>query len=130
MESQKLVRGRVIRALAGKVGGFAVLTLTLFVDLTVVDHLVFVHWRGREEHDQIVPVLRFDLSVGVLIQICQPDVVDAYPHIVLLAPGLDVGVVEPGIVAWHEVLPLQDLQRFGLGPNPARDNKTHPQTCC
>src|SRR5437016_300589 len=68
-KAKKLVRGGIIRALAGEVGGFAVLTLTFFVNLAVVDHLVFVHWLGREEHDQIVPVLRFDLSLGMVIQI-------------------------------------------------------------
>src|SRR5262249_31792061 len=64
----------------------------------------------------------------MVMQIRQPDVVDDHPGVVLRAPGLDVGVVEPGVVPRHEVLPLQDLQRLGLGLNLARDK--HPHARC
>src|SRR5262249_15536991 len=57
-----------------------------------------------------------------------PDIVDAHPGVVLRAPGLDVSIVEPGVVPWHEVLPLQDLQRLGLGLNLVRDK--HPHARC
>src|SRR5262245_44760951 len=64
------------------------------------------------------------------MQIRHPDVVDDHPGVVLRAPGLDVGVVEPGVVPWHKVLPLQDLQRLGLGLSIAWDNEMPPHARC
>src|SRR5262249_41068249 len=55
-----------------------------------------------------------------VMQIRHPDVIDDHAGVVLRAPGLDVGVVEPGVVPRYEVLPLQDLQRLLLGLNLAR----------
>ena len=47
----------VIRAPDGEIDGFAVPVLALFVDLTMVDHVILVGWWRQEKHEQIMALL-------------------------------------------------------------------------
>ena len=79
--------------------GFAIFALTFFVEVAVINHLVFVgrHWQVGGE--QIVPLLRLALFRGAGIR-GVPLTQDIHHHlgIVFLPPFLDIRFVEPCLV--------------------------------
>ena len=66
-----------------------------------------------------MPLLRRGLGRRTIGDVVEPDVVDDHLGVVPLAPLLDVGVVEPGVVARDGVLPLQDSEGLLLGSGAA-----------
>ena len=80
----------------------------------MIDHLILIHRRWQEKHEQIVPLLRSDLGSGSTIETGHTDVVDDHFRIVVLPPLLHIDLVEPAIILWHKVVPLQNLERFLL----------------
>ncbi len=109
-EAEVLLRLRVIRTLDRQLDRLAMLALAFLVDLAMVDDLLLVHWRRRQEHEQVVPFLRRYLGGGPRGQRGDPHVIDDDLGIVALAPFLHICVVEPLVIARHEVVPLEDLQ--------------------
>src|SRR5207248_4340247 len=73
--------------------------------------------------EEIVPLLGRHLRCRGGVDGGNADVIDDDVGIVLLAPFLDVLVVEPLVVTRHEVVPLQDLQRLARGAAPARQQQ-------
>jgi hypothetical protein len=97
-----------------QVVGLAPLPLDLLVDLGVVDHLLLVGGGGRQEHEQVVPLLGGHLGGGAGVALADRDVVDDHLRVVLGSPLLAEHAVEPLVVARHEVAPLADLERLLL----------------
>ena len=56
-------------------------------------------------------------------QVDEVDVVDDDVGVVLLAPLLAEGAVEPGVVGGDEVAPLQNLESFLLGSGALREEE-------
>jgi hypothetical protein len=69
-----------------------------------------------------MPPLGCDLSRREAVYIGNRDVIHHDLSIVLLSPRLRV-LVKPGIVALHEMLPLQDLECLLLRASAARDDR-------
>jgi hypothetical protein len=97
-----------------EVDGLPPLLLDLLVDLAVVDGLLLVRRGRRQEHEQVVALLRGDLGRGAGVDLADRDVVDGDAGVVLLAPLLAEHAVEPLVVARDEVAPLDDLERLPL----------------
>ena len=110
-EAEVLLRLRVVGAADREVDRLAELALALLVDLAVVDDVVLEDGRRTREHEQVVALLRGRLGLGTQWQRLERDPVDDHLDVVGLAPLLHVGVVEPVVVAQHEVVPLHDAQR-------------------
>src|SRR5260370_10569556 len=72
---------------------FPVLLLYFRIDVGHVNDLILQRGRRREEHEEIVPLLRLDLGSGPSFQVDQVDVVDNHVGIVLCAPLFGVGVI-------------------------------------
>ncbi|MNN35075.1 hypothetical protein D3C81_1489130 [compost metagenome] len=89
----------------------------------MIDHLVLVHRWRRQEHEQVMSLLCRHFGRRARGQRGDADVVDHHLGIVLLAPLFHVGVVEPLVVARHEMVPLQDLQRALRRVGIARDHE-------
>src|SRR4029450_10448135 len=104
--------------------GFAVFARTFLIDVAVIDHLVFVGWQWIDIGEQVMPVLRLALFGGEIRDVTLTELLHNNLGIILLSPFLDVRLIEPGLVSWHEMLPLQDLQRLLLGAGTARDDDT------
>src|SRR5262245_11219726 len=94
----------------------------------MVDRLILVHRWWRDEHVEVVPLLRRHLVHSRAVDVSQADVVHNNVGVVLGAPFLDIGVIEPLVIPWHEVAPLQDLQRLLLGAGAAMDDNTGVDT--
>src|SRR5215813_242743 len=71
-----------------------------------------------------MPMLRLALFSGAIQDVIDTDVLHEDLGIVFLSPCLGVRLVEPGVIAWHKMLPLQDLQRLLLGAGAARNDNT------
>src|SRR5437868_7835518 len=114
---------RVIGGFVRQVDFFAVLALHLFIDVGHVDDLLLIRRRRREEHHQVMAFARLRFGSAAGRQVDQVDIVDRDIGVVLLAPVLGVGAVEPGVPGGDEVAPLQDLQCFLLGGSALRKKK-------
>ena len=91
------------------------LLFALVVDLLHVDDLLLVDRGRRQEHDEVMPLLRRHLGRGARRDQAEIDIVDCHLGVVLGSPLLDVLVVEPLVVSRNEVTPLQDLQGLPRG---------------
>ena len=110
--------------------GFAVFALTLLIDVAVIDHLVFVGWHWINVGEQIMPLLCFALFGGAIQDVTDTDVLLNDRGLVFLPPFPGVRLVEPGVVRWHEMPPLQELQRFLLRVGATRDDNTGTDAGC
>ena len=95
-EAEILAGLGVVRALDREVGCLAVAPLALLVDLAMVDDLILVERGRRQQHEQVVALARLGLGGRAGRDVAEPDVVDDDLGVVLLAPGLDEALVEPG----------------------------------
>ena len=109
-EAEVPLRLRVVRRLVGDVRHLPELLRHLLDQVVHRHHLLLQRRRREEELDEVVPASGRHLRGGRRRQQSVVDVVDVDLHVVLLAPRLDVGVVEPRVVRRHEVRPLEDLQ--------------------
>src|SRR5262249_24845809 len=98
------------RALDRQFQRLAVPLLALLVDRAMVDDVVLVDRPGPWGVEEVVALLRGDLGGGDGVEAGGADVVDDDLGVVLLAPLLDVGAVEPNVIAGDEVIPLEDPQ--------------------
>ena len=85
--------------------------LDLLDDLSVVDDAVFEPCLGREMAEDVVPTARGYLGLRPRREQREVDVVDLDIRVVRLPPLLRVGAVEPRVVRWNEVAPLDDAER-------------------
>src|SRR5881397_1959367 len=118
-QAEPLARDRVVRAALAQVEDRPVLPLGLLDDVRHVEHLWLERARGREELEQVVPLLRRDLGVGPRPEVSEGDVVDCDLHAFRGPPVLGV-LVEPPVVRGDEVAPLQDLERLLPALDPDR----------
>ena len=81
----------------------------LVLEVGQVAHALLQRRRREDELDQVVALAGGDLGRGPGQELGLVDVVDAHVDAHLRAPVLGEGV-EPGVVAGHEVAPLEDLQ--------------------
>ena len=109
---------RVVRRLVREIDLLPVLLLDLLVHVRHVDDLGLVGRRRRQEHEEVVSLLRRDLRGGPGGEVHQVDVVHDDVRVVLLAPFLGVGAVEPRVPGRNEMAPLDDLERLLLGGGP------------
>ena len=109
-ESVPLLGLRVVAALVADLPDRPKMALDLLDDLLVVDDVVLKPRLRREMAEDVVAAPGRHLGLRPSRQQCQCDVVDADVRVVLGAPLLRVDVVEPRVVGWHEVAPLDDLE--------------------
>ena len=102
-------RLRVVRAPAPDLAVRPDRALDLADDRRVVDHLVLVSRRRREEAEDVVSALSLRLGGGQRREQRVGLEVDGDLDVVLLAPGLRPRP-EPRVVPRHEVRPLHDRQ--------------------
>src|SRR5438128_3031305 len=118
-EPEPLAGDRVVGAALAEIEDRSVLALGLRDDVGHVEHLRLERSRGREELEQVVPLLRGDLGVGARAQVRERDVIDRDVDALRGPPVLGV-LVEPDVVRGNEVAPLQDLDRLLAAPDPDR----------
>src|SRR5262249_27019262 len=106
----------VIRDLTADRLDLAVLLLHLADEVAEIEHVFLVEMRsaGSVKGKDIVPSPRGNLSRGACRQLQMWDVVNRNGDAVLLSP-VRREAIEPFIVLGHEMAPLKDLQRLGLG---------------
>ena len=109
-EAEELVRLRVVRAPLRHLRHRPQLLRHLLDEVVHREDLLLERGRGIEELEEVVTALRRDLGRSRAEEQREVDVVDGHLDVVLLAPLLDVRVVEPLVVVGDEVRPLQDLQ--------------------
>jgi len=110
-EAEPLARHRVVGAALTQVEQRSVLPLGFLDHVGHVEHLRLERARGREELEQVVPLLRGDLGVGPRAEIGERDVVDRDFDTFGGSPVLRV-LVEPDVVGGDEMAPLEDLEGF------------------
>ena len=115
-EAVPLLRLRVVTALEADLADLAELVADLLDDLLMVDHLVLEAGLRGEVAEDVVPTPGRDLRLGARRELSEVDVVDLHVRVVLVAPVLRVGLVEPDVVRRHEVTPLDDLERVLVLP--------------
>ena len=108
-EPEVLVGGGVERAAGAEPDLLAEALHRLVLEVGQVEHALLQRRRREDELDQVVALAGGDLGRGPGQQLGLVDVVDAHVDAHLRAPVLGEGV-EPGVVAGHEVAPLEDLQ--------------------
>ena len=94
-DGEVLLRLRVVGRQLGERAHLPDLLGRLRDDVLVVDHLVLVDRRRREELEDVVAALRGDLRGGARVELRVRDVVDGDVDVVLLAPLLAPRLVEP-----------------------------------
>ena len=92
----------------------------------MIDNVVFEYRRWQKKHEQIMSALGRDLRRGTASETGNANVIDDDFGIVFLSPLFHIGVIEPIVILRHKVGPLQDLEGFMLGPDPAWDDDTTP----
>ncbi len=124
-EREVLAGLRIERRLLRERDHLPVPALDLVDDLPVVDDLLLVRGRRRDEEEEVVSLLRRGLGRAARVDLGRRHVIDDDLGPVLRAPLLRVDAVEPGVVAGHEVAPLQDPERLLRRRSPSSREGPH-----
>src|SRR5262252_7460313 len=108
--------------------GCAVFVRTFLIDLAMIDHLIFVGWHWMGVSKQVMPVLCLTLFGSKMQDVSLTDILHNDLGIMFLPPLLDVRLIEPFVVGWHEMVPLQDPQYLLLGAGAAGNDDTGTDT--
>src|ERR1700674_704107 len=125
-----LLRFRIVCGLVRQIDFFAVLLFDFLVYVRHVNGLLFVGRRGREKHEEVVPLPGRGLGGPFRGDIDQVDVVNDDVGGMFLSPLLAKCSVEPGVISGDEVAPLENLQRLLLRLSPLREKKNLAESRC
>ena len=129
-EAEVFLGFRIVGAFDREIDGLAVFLLALRVDIFHVDHLLLVERRRPVEEEYIVTFLCGHLGRRAGADPGDADVVHGHFRVVLIAPLLDIFLVEPLVEGGDEVHPLKNFQSFlrGSAVRAPRQNQGRTQS--